>query len=164
MQQLLFSDLADLTGAVIIGDYRYCLWRVWDLGLPRALFIMLNPSSATETQDDATLRRCVSFAKSWSCGSVEITNLFAFRSTDPTMLSQVADPVGPENTTYIKQAIARAEVIVCAWGAHKSIGYRDIEVLQLLDGREVHCLGCTKNGLPRHPLYVPAGAHLQHYP
>ncbi len=163
MQQTsLFPD--DLAGAMIAGEYRYSLWRQWDPALPRALFIMLNPSTADATQDDATLRRCIGFAKSWVCGSVELVNLFAFRSANPAMLAQVADPVGPDNTTHIQQAIARASIIVCAWGAHKQVGYREREVLQLLKGKEVYCLGSTKEGLPRHPLYVPAAAPLVRYP
>jgi hypothetical protein len=166
MQQSLFPDLAPVAeaGAVIMENYRYTLWRVWDESLPRVTFIGLNPSTANERQDDATLRRCVSFARSWACGSVEVVNVYAFRSTNPAILTQVADPVGPENTVYLQQAIARAQMIICAWGAHKIIGYRDIEVLSLLVGKDVYCLGCTKEGMPRHPLYVPANTQLLRYP
>jgi hypothetical protein len=165
LHQLLFSDLAELVGAVIVGDYRYSLWRVWDSTLPRAVFIMLNPPTANQTQDDATLRRCIGFTKSWRCGSVEVVNLYAFRSKDPAMLTQVVDPVGPENNTHIQQAIARASFIICAWGAYKhSRGDRKREVLQLLEGKEAYCLGYTKDGLPRHPLYVPATTQLLRYP
>ena len=165
MQQIpLFSDLAEVAGAVIIDNYRYLLWRTWDFRLPRALFIMLNPSTADATQNDPTLRRCIGFAKSWACGSLEVVNLFAFRSTDPAILTQVPDPVGPENDTYTEQAIARASHIVCAWGAHKHIANRYIEVLHILEGKDVYCLGWTKEGLPRHPLYVPANTALLRYP
>jgi len=164
VQEFLFSDLTDLSGAVIVGSYRYTLWRVWDPALPRAVFIMLNPSTADHVQTDATLRRCISFARSWSCGSLEIVNLYAFRSPHPVVLSHVADPVGPENTVYIQQAIARAHFIICAWGTHKTVGTRDREILSLLEGKEAYCLGCTKGGMPRHPLYIPADTPLQHYP
>lgn len=164
MQPSLFPDLAHFSGAVIVGDYRYTLWRMWDVALPRAVFIMLNPSTADQDQDDATLRRCISFARSWSCGSVEIVNLYAFRSTNPAQLTQVVDSVGPENTTYLQQAIERAHIIICAWGTHKCIGKRDLELLQLLEGKEVYCLGYTKYGMPRHPLYVPASTPLLRYP
>ena len=165
MQQIpLFSDLAEVAGAVITGNYRYLLWRTWDYRLPRVLFIMLNPSTADATQNDPTLRRCIGFAQSWAYGSLEVANLYAFRSTDPAMLYQVADPVGPENNTYTQQAIARASTIICAWGVHKHIANRDIEALHMLEGKDVYCLGRTKEGLPRHPLYVPANTALFRYP
>lgn len=165
MQQLPpFSDLSALNGAIIVDNYRYVLWRIWNPSLPRVLFIMLNPSTADQIQNDATLRRCIHFAQSWSCGSIEVVNLFAFRSTNPSMLAHVADPVGPENNTHIQQAIRRASLIVCAWGAYKNSGKRVREVLKFLEGREVYCFGCTREGNPRHPLYVPAISQLLCYP
>jgi len=70
----------------VISDcelYRYMLIREWDENLPRTDFIMLNPSTADEYEDDATIRKCISYAKSWGCGSVRVMNLFAIRATNP---------------------------------------------------------------------------------
>ena len=38
--------------------YRYALTRTWDESGKRALFVMLNPSTATEVQNDPTVERC----------------------------------------------------------------------------------------------------------
>ena len=51
----------DATSSAIYSDcetYRYALTRVWDDARPRVLFIMLNPSKATEQQNDPTIERC----------------------------------------------------------------------------------------------------------
>ncbi len=101
------------TGAIIIGCYRYTLWRIWDEHKPRVLFVLLNPSTANAIQDDATLRRCIHFARSWSYGSLEIVNLFALRATNPIHLRQAADPIGPCNDLYIREAAARATLLIC---------------------------------------------------
>jgi len=74
--------------------YRYSLWREWNIDAPKLVFIMLNPSKADAYIDDPTLRRCIGFAKSWGFGSLTVINLFAYRSTKPSELRQVNDPVG----------------------------------------------------------------------
>ena len=38
--------------------YRYALTRVWELQGRRLSFVMLNPSTATEVQNDPTVERC----------------------------------------------------------------------------------------------------------
>ena len=55
---------------------------------PLILFIGLNPSTADETKNDPTIRRCINFAKDWGYGGVMIANLFAFRSTSPEIMKQ----------------------------------------------------------------------------
>lgn len=116
---------------------------------------MLNPNTADAECDDPTIRRCIRFAQSWGCGSVEIVNLFAYRTPDPCALLHAADPTGPDNDHYLIQAIDRAHTIVVAWGTHGSLLDRNRFVLDLLAAREqAFCLGLTKNGHPRHPLYV----------
>ena len=151
------ASLFDQGGAIIDGEYRYSLWRLWDPEQPRILFIMLNPSTADEDQDDATLRRCITFARSWQAGSLEVVNLYAYRATHPARLSQVTDATGPENDTHILRAVNLANRIICAWGAHKQAQKRSTEVLALLEGKDLYCLGHTRGGHPRHPLYTPNG-------
>lgn len=140
-------------GAVIIGAYRYTLWREWTPNLPRLLFVLLNPSTADGKRDDPTLRRCIGFAQGWEYGSLELVNLFAYRSVDPGTLRRVADPVGPLNDSYIQQAASRAGQIVVAWGTLGGSSDRAQEVTRLLT-RPLLCLGYTAEGMPRHPLYL----------
>lgn len=141
--------------------YRYSLLRVWDSKLATVLFIGLNPSTADEMSDDPTVRRCIGFAKRWGFGRLILANLFAFRSTDPAALSQVSDPIGPANDNWLTQLRAAAEVAVVAWGANGSLLERDASVLKMLG--EVQCLGKTRSGAPRHPLYLASDTPLRRY-
>ena len=104
-------------GAIIEGAYRYLLWRTWNAALPRALWILLNPSTADERIDDRTLRRCRGFTASWRFGGLEVVNLFALRTPYPRDLYKAADPVGAANDRHIIAAAKRATCIVLAWGS-----------------------------------------------
>lgn len=147
-------------GAVFSPDrvYRYELRRTWGEGGVVA-FIGLNPSTADETLDDPTIRRCIGFAKRWGYGHLVMLNLFAFRATDPREMKAAIHPIGPENDKHIVQVARRADLVVCAWGVHGSYQGRDQDVLNILP---VHpqALGVTKDGYPKHPLYLPATAEL----
>ena len=149
--------------AVIMGAYRYTLWRAWTQDLPRLLFVLLNPSRADAELDDPTLRRCMGFALDWGYGSVELVNLYAYRAPDPRTLKRVADPVGPLNDHHIQQAARRAGKIVVAWGAEGFLHGRDQAVQRLLP-QPLWCLGYTQGGAPRHPLYIKRDAPLLPYP
>jgi hypothetical protein len=143
------------------GRYRYTLWRAWCADHARVVFIMLNPSTADEQTNDPTIRRCIGFAQRWGFGSLEVVNLFAYRATSPHDLLKADDPIGRENDHFLVQALARAGCIVAAWGTKGTLLRRDKCVIQLLDTwRNVQCLGTTKAGHPRHPLYVRAEAEL----
>jgi len=152
-----------IAGATIIGNYRYNLWRIWDEQLPRVLWVMLNPSTADANQNDPTLRRILEFSKQWGYGSLEVVNLYAWRSPDPKTLLSASDPVGPLNNQHIIKAAERVARIVVAWGSHKSTINRDREVLALFSHREVYRLTVTRTGAPGHPLYVPSDTPLQIY-
>lgn len=147
------------------GQYRYNLIRGWDPDLPPMAFVGLNPSTADGRADDPTIRRCVQFAKDWGYGSLTMVNLYAYRATDPRAVLACAtedEAYGPANTLYLRETAritrARGGIVVPCWGASKlathwcgRIGY----TLGLLSD-PVHVLGLTKDGAPRHPLYVPA--------
>lgn len=141
--------------------YRYSLRRTWDSKLATVLFIGLNPSTADEASDDPTVRRCIGFAKRWGFGQLVLANLFAFRSTDPAALARVSDPIGPENDHWLRRLRASAEAAVVAWGANGSMLNRDASVLEMLG--EVHCLGQTRSGAPRHPLYLASDTPLRRF-
>lgn len=134
--------------------FRYTLWREWIGGEGYAMFIGLNPSTADEIRDDPTIRRCIAYAKSWGFSGYCMTNLFAFRATDPYVMLRHESPVGEENDSWILRCAERASVIVAAWGTHGSWRGRDVEVRTLLRGR-LSCLQLTKDGYPGHPLYLP---------
>jgi hypothetical protein len=137
--------------------YRYVLGRRWGGEADgRVNFVMLNPSTADGLQDDPTIRRCVGFVKSWGYGELIVTNLFAFRSTDPKRLKRVTDPSGPLNDGVILHNAVSSGVVVCAWGAHGTLYGRDRAVLRLLKGAGVtpHYLKLTAGGCPQHPLYL----------
>ena len=124
----------------------------------RALFVMLNPSTADELGPDPTVRRCIGFASSWGYQQLEIRNLFSLRSTDPRALYGADNPEGdPRNITDILNAAMAAAIVVCAWGVHGSLRGRGAAVAAALraQGTRLHHLGLTKDGHPRHPLYLP---------
>lgn len=139
------------------GTYRYRLERWW-AEAPAMSLGMLNPSKADAICEDPTIRRCIGFAQDWGYGGLIVWNLFALRSSDPRALRRHPDPVGPENDRHIVQAVLdpRSGLTLVAWGTKG--GDRAREVLDMLAsfGKRPHCLGLTKGGHPRHPLYVKA--------
>jgi hypothetical protein len=139
--------------------YRYSLTRQWSSRNPTCLFIGLNPSTADERTDDPTIRRCMRFAQGWGYGKLVMANLFAFRATDPSVLLRIEDPIGPENDKHLSSLSADAAIVIIAWGANGACTYRSSHVLKLLNDTEasakIHCLGKTKDGHPKHPLYLP---------
>jgi hypothetical protein len=146
------------SGAIIVGTYRYRLWRTIDnnRNSRRILFVMLNPSTAEATQDDPTLRRCIGFASDWGYGVLEVCNLFAYRATDPDVLVRTRDPVGPDNDAHLLATADRADAVVAAWGTRGELFGRASQATSMLSrSRHLICLGMTRNGSPRHPLYVP---------
>jgi hypothetical protein len=151
------------------GLYRYSLTRIWDacaLAAP-ATFIMLNPSTADAIVDDPTIRRCVAFAKAWGCGGLHVLNLYALRSTDPRGLWTAPDPVGPDNDAHLTDAACRARhygsPLVAAWGMNAKPG-RTLQVRALPCMSALRCLGVTKSGAPRHPLYLRSDSTLSPWP
>jgi hypothetical protein len=129
---------------------------------------MLNPSTASETENDPTVRRCIGFANDWGFDDLIVTNLYALRSPDPNDLRTYAgDPVGPENDDWILQGAAEAEQIICAWGGSGPADGRSAHVRSLLlqheqnavmranESARVFGLKFNKNGEPAHPLYLP---------
>ena len=132
--------------------YRYTLSRTWDASKGTVVFVGLNPSTATHLIDDPTILRCINFAKSWGYGRYVMLNMYGFRSTDPRGLATVADSNGPDNDRWISTEVAKAAKVVVAWGSHKSTHARALHVLSMIP--EPYCLGTTKGGSPRHPLYV----------
>ncbi|MCB1360905.1 MAG: DUF1643 domain-containing protein [Rhodobacteraceae bacterium] len=140
--------------------YRYALTRTWDDRGGKVLFVMLNPSTATEVQNDPTVERCERRARTLGFGAFRVCNIFAWRATDPRVMRAQDDPVGPGNDAAIIEGADWADTVVCAWGthgAHLARGAR-VEALLRATGKPLFHLGLSKEGHPRHPLYI-AYAH-----
>lgn len=171
------SDTPSLFGAGAITDapsmhraarfspcraYRYTLDRRWGPTERRAVFVMLNPSTADETIEDPTVRRCIGFARAWGYDALTVLNIFALRSTDPAALYSHPDPVGPENNVALVAGCDRPDVgiVIAAWGKHGAHMGRGQTVLDMLhsEGIRPKYLRLNADGSPGHPLYIPADA------
>lgn len=135
--------------------YRYRLSRTWGAGAS-VLYIMLNPSTATELANDPTIERCERRARRAGFGAFHICNLFAWRETSPAALRKARHPIGPDNDSQLLSTAKKADVVLCAWGVHGVHRGRDANVIALLHkaGLSLSHLGLTKDGHPRHPLYL----------
>lgn len=145
--------------AILSDDrvYRYLLTR--DVATLRSrhgtvTFVMLNPSTADEEENDPTIRRCMGFARDWLFETLQVVNLYAYRATYPReLVGATIDVVGPANDSHIASAIAGSDLVMCAWGAGASGNANRIgKVLGMIPAP--HSLGVTAWGFPRHPLYV----------
>ncbi len=137
--------------------WRYVLRHFW--GEPgeaeRAIaWIGLNPSTADENQLDPTLRRIRGFSTDWGYNCFYMLNAFGFRATDPKVMRAAADPVGPENDRWILEMTGKVDRTVCAWGRHATFLHRQERLFTLLADRHLYYLEKTKDGIPKHPLYL----------
>ncbi|MBC8090503.1 MAG: DUF1643 domain-containing protein [Pseudonocardia sp.] len=166
-------------GAVLSADgtYRYSLTRSWPVDestttdpLRSVAWVMLNPSIADAQVDDPTIRRVVGFTRRLGYRRAVVVNLYAYRATKPRMLDEVVatggDPVGPDNDAMLDVVLSEAGLVVAAWGAHEGTQDRVVRLrgLAAAHGHRLHCLGRTKAGHPRHPLYLPLLAPLEPLP
>lgn len=81
-----------------------------------------------------------------------MTNIFAYRSTDPRKMLCAEDPIGPDNDFHITGESTKAGLTVAGWGNHGNRLGRGNHVLSLL--KDPHYLTLTNNGSPGHPLYL----------
>lgn len=136
--------------------YRYSLTRVWEPAGRKVFFVMLNPSTATEVQNDPTVERCERRARTLGFGAFQVANIFAWRDTDPRKMRAAADPIGPGNDAAISEGCDWADQIICAWGTHGEHRGRgpQVEALMRATGLSLSHLGLSKAGHPKHPLYI----------
>lgn len=158
-----------MRGAAKFSDdryYRYVLGRFWgncEVDMP-VTWIMLNPSTASATRNDPTIRKCIQFSHHWGYDSLYVVNLFAKRSSDPKDLLLWDDPVGPDNDKWICWAVKKSPTVVLAWGSNGWRWQERVkEVLKLISPRESRCLGYTNHGHPRHPLMLSYKTKLVYY-
>jgi hypothetical protein len=149
---------ADKHSRAVYSDcerWRYTLTRTWGPGW-HVNFVMLNPSTATEVQNDPTVERCERRARALGFGTFTVTNIFAWRDTDPRGLYRAEDPIGKDNDAAILKAAQSADQVICAWGTHGAHMGRGAAVQALLRGlqKPLFTLGITQAGHPKHPLYI----------
>lgn len=149
--------------------WRYTLWRKWDEGFfeePKGymMVIGLNPSTADETKDDPTIRRCIAFAKQWGYNGLCMTNIFAWRDTKPEDMRKAEDPIGPANNHWLVECAQNADLIVAAWGKHGTYLNRSKQVVELMPKGKLVCLKKNEDGSPQHPLYIPSNIVPVSYP
>jgi hypothetical protein len=147
-----------------MSNHRYTLRRSWIGNGGVVNFIMLNPSTADEIHDDATIRRCVGFAKRWGYCGLVVTNLFAFRATNPKDLKALLGTeggfrlaIGEENASHLDREAKMAHRIVCAWGDNCDdvMPGRAADVTLKLEVYDLYCIRLTKIGNPVHPVREP---------
>lgn len=160
--------LVEPTGSASLstdGQYRYALTRRWSSGAATVVFMMLNPSTADASRDDPTIRRCAGFARREGASGLIVVNLYAFRATRPADLWTVSDPVGPDNDAVLASTLTEAASsewpVISAWGAHaRPQRVRAVTDIAQSCGARLLALGVTRNGSPRHPLYLPKDSPL----
>lgn len=152
-----------VVGAAVFGApkrdgepiYRYTLLREWSKGRRSIAFVGVNPSKATESEDDLTVKSCWQFAQRWGYDRMVMLNAFAVRSTDPNGIHEVDDPVGPENDAWLLRVHGAVERTVAAWGNNiERVPGRHQQVLAVLAKAKtpVHAFRVTNDGYPLHPL------------
>jgi hypothetical protein len=139
--------------------YRFTLKRDYGKGKGTLNFILLNPSTATEEFNDPTVGRCEIRTLSSGFSRMIITNIFAFRATDPQVMIREADPVGSANDDAILTCAKEADKVICAWGEYGQLGERGNYVKSLLRQHDIPltALKINKSGNPAHPLYLSYG-------
>ena len=142
------------SGAILSKNrhYRYALWRIWDERKPWVLFIGLNPSTADESHDDNTLKKCIHYASQWGYGGVYMANLFAVRATKPSVMKQHRSLIGSANDDHLDDLYNRAGIVVAAWGNDGVYQNRSAAIKDKYSS--LYCMKVNKSGEPGHPLYL----------
>lgn len=145
--------------------YRYVLWRIWDDTKPKWMFVLLNPSKATEAVDDPTVTRQIERAKRGGAGGIIIVNTAAIRETDSDIATRDPEPIGPHNHFWIKNMLPQCDTVIAGWGPKAARFAGGDKVMRLFEeeGVTVYALKVNKDGSPAHPLYIAYDAELIPY-
>lgn len=145
-------------------SYRFLLWRFWD-ERPRMLFVGLNPSTANELNEDPTIRRLCGFAQKWGYGGLYACNLYAYISSIPEVLDRV-EAIHKGNYPAIKMATSLSNLTVVGWGdgiKHVPNGHTVAKHVREEYLNSPMCFGLTKEGNPKHPLYLNSETELAEF-
>lgn len=149
------------------GVYRYRLERDLGKGKGTIAGIMVNPSTADASKDDATIRKWIGFATRLGYRRIIIGNKFAFRATDVRALKRAAGPVGTENDRHLRDILVEADAHVVAWGplaklpGHLRGRWRDVVAIAEDVGCDLTCFGTALDGQPLHPLMLGYSTELR---
>lgn len=148
-------------GAIFDRDknYRYALWKKWNLTKQMIMFIGLNPSTANEYIDDPTIRRVQRFAFDNGYGGFYMMNLFAYISSDPKQLLSCQDPLG-KNDEWLNTIYLKTDIIIFCWGSFQEAKQRAKYITDKFEG---FVLAINKDGSPGHPLYLPKNSSIIKY-
>jgi Uncharacterized protein conserved in bacteria len=121
---------------------------------PFVLWVLCNPSIANAEIDDPTERRCWGFTSSWGYSKMVMVNTNPHRSTDPKLQRMPDELTAVKNHAVLALYASNAALIVCAWGggANHILGNQTRCLLERWG--DLHHLGLTKAGTPKHPLYL----------
>ncbi|MBN2531874.1 MAG: DUF1643 domain-containing protein [Spirochaetales bacterium] len=160
------KDTCIFKSAQITGNYRYYLIRRWNTKKQVLMWVMLNPSTADDENDDHTIRKIVGFSKRFNAGTAIVVNLYAYRATNPSLLfrNPKVDYIGKANDHTLKKYKSFADKIVFACGTHAK-PERLIEVYNMLRPQygDIYCLKKNKDGTPAHPARLPYNSRLIPY-
>ena len=139
--------------------FRYVWARCWDPSCEPLVWMMVNPSTATEQSPDKTVTACLEFTKQATedAGGLIIVNLFAYRAREWREIRRVSDPVGGDNDEWIGRILESERIsgVVVAWGnPGGEFPERRDKIKDLLRKVNVPLLqlgDSTKKGEPRHP-------------
>lgn len=154
------------SGAVFAEDrtHRLYLWRRWNSNLPWIMLIGLNPSKADEMRNDPTVRRGIGFADKWGYGGFFMCNVYSLVTPDPKRLN-TEPPLVMGVDLAMRVIRRRCTKAVACWGSliTKVSGWEDRVERVKQELAPLHCIGVTKDGHPRHPLYLPGDSELIEY-
>ncbi|MAU58505.1 MAG: hypothetical protein CMC33_02450 [Flavobacteriaceae bacterium] len=131
------------------GHFRYSLSRIWENKLPKVLFIMLNPSIANSKKNDPTIRKIISYSKSWGFGGLYVGNLYSHISPYPKDIRLVKFDFEKKNIESIKKMQEITELTVYAWGNNEKIPNWLKSII-----KKPYYIELSKKGTPKHPLYL----------
>lgn len=149
--------------------YRYSLSRQLSPlsdGPKIAHFIGVNPSVANRKDNDPTVRRELGFCRLLGFDVYIKTNAYDLVATNPDDLKRSEHRFTSLCMEAIRTAALRADTTILAWGAFPVFRERFRQIVDELTCMEITpmCLGLTRDGYPRHPLYLGYSAKLQPYP
>ncbi len=152
-----------MTGAEFSDDgiYRFALWRFWNYKVASegnakfVMFIMANPSMAGAFKDDPTIIRCAKFAQRWGFDGMYIGNLYARIDTHSLFTGLTEkELMGDKIDEWLAIMQNSSALYIAAWGFMGGYHPERAKVVRAMFP-ELHHLGLSNEGLPKHPLYLP---------
>jgi len=138
-------------------NYRYKLWRTPTNAEQKSniLFIMLNPSTASDDKDDKTIKILYEITNKWNCGNIYVGNIYPYCASKPSLLNNITIPneIIETNINYVKEMVDICDIIIYAWGTKGPLGDKQLEPEWLKDivKKNVYCISKSVKGVPKHP-------------